>query len=155
MEDAKTIPSKDMATIDPLTCVLLTIDHKKYPVTRELLAASEALDKSLVIEMKRRARIPKHGSTETGFGNEVQTPIRSEIMDVIVEWCEHYKDAPAAPKSFDKYSTLDDYQKSLFPRLDAGGMKMLAESAAYLKITLLTRFSVLAMCLPMHFPLYK
>jgi hypothetical protein len=150
MADAMTVCAPDP---DPLTCVLLTEDGKKYPVTSALLTASEVLRKSLVTEMKRRVNISKNGSKETGFGNEVQTPIPSHIMDIIVEWCTRYEhSSPCAdPRAFGKYETLDAFQQSLFQRVDADGMKLLVESATYLRITLLTRFAVLAMCMPTRF----
>ena len=123
MADAMTVCAPDP---DPLTCVLLTEDGKKYPVTSALLTASDVLRKSLVTEMKRRANISNSGSKETGFGNEVQTPIPSHIMDIIVEWCARYEhSSPCAdPRAFGKYETLDAFQQSLFRRVDADGMKL-------------------------------
>jgi hypothetical protein len=150
MADAMTVCAPDP---DPLTCVLLSEDGKKYPVTSTLLAASDVLAQSLVDEMDRRAKTANNGSKKTGFGKEMQTPIPSHIMDIILEWCVRYENCPARAnvKGFGKYETLDEFQQSLFTRVDADGMKLLSESAAYLKITLLTRFAVLAMCMPTRF----
>jgi hypothetical protein len=150
MADAMTVCAPDP---DPLTCVLLSEDGKKYPVTSTLLTASDVLAQSLVDEMDRRAKNASKGSKKTGFGNEMQTPIPSHIMDIIMEWCARYENSPARAnvKGFGKYETLDAFQQSLFTRVDADGMQLLSQSAAYLKITLLTRFAVLAMCMPTRF----